>query len=57
MDGRFQKACLRSWVQVKELDLGEAVFSFVRWIWAIFLILPFAEFRKGVLLWGSGLSL
>lgn len=32
MNERFQRAYLRSWVQVKELGVGEAV----RWIWALF---------------------
>lgn len=36
MNERFQRAYLRSWVQVKELGVGEAGFPFVRWIWALF---------------------
>lgn len=56
MNKRFQRAYLRSWVQVKELGVGEAGFPFVRWIWALFFLLPFVRSRKKVLLWGSGLS-
>lgn len=36
MNERFQRAYLRSWVQVKELGVGEADFPFVRRIWALF---------------------